>query len=771
MIRRCVCSLIPLVEARNLFFNELGRPLPQPAAPLPRVLEALGEHYAPSSGGEAFVEAALNHVTQLDRTDEDSRQIATWYRGSTPSSPSGVEGGRMVLALMRAYPHNVLVREGGCRCLANISQLSAPPLGEDGLAESLVREGAVEEALGTAAMAVRLSGRGRSQVALAVLNLICLSRTGVARAATAGGESILSDFLFTVMETGDRDSEAARARSTHEKYPVQEGGDAGLVGLGRERCIALDAALGALAGVLAAEASENAQGISYNYEKVGYATVDAIVRTLLMSSSLLCHIARNDGNICASFPPQRCIAVRFSELSSHRRTAIVMLLPLLHKGWMTLCDICSRGENIPMVCESLCTASSVSEGEESRDYGNLAEGNRELLEPLSGNAVVRQHVAPLLSHVVEAARFLVSELEGLQDMGDAGMSTLQRELRESVMACMDRLTATRTDVPIERLQHSAITASGAAVVNDDMDGVSVVLPIPAVRSVMEVLVSGDLSYMALATAVRLHTHLRHASHGDVVCSAGSEDLPCLLPWDADDFRLLCRSISVLSHLARTDDEGARSANTLASLQVMLRGALDGMNAVASWNPHGDGTREIFLAEFFRTPIEAVGESHGAGDEVDGEGRMSGLQLRSDERETASLRLFFTQQITLVGQLYAVLSGVLQAPGGVRTLAELNVMDTVKGVQRCLNRVDASGMRRGKELGGGDSMTSSSFEEAEPPTAAAEENAHGVANGEGMPSGVENSVHHLMKFGGRLIWYFETVNQPPAGGVDPVKCEK
>ncbi|CCW65096.1 unnamed protein product [Phytomonas sp. EM1] len=762
MFRRCICSLIPYVEAKNLFFNELGKPLQQPTAPLPRVLKALGEHYAPLSGGETFVEAAMSHVIQLDRSDEDSKLIASWYRDASPSS--GV-GGRMVLELMRAYPHSVAVREFSCRCLANICQLSSPPHDENCLAESLVEEGSVEHALGTAAMAARLSGRGRCWVAMAILNLVCLSRTGVARAAVAGGESVLSDFIFTILEAGDGDRGADLLNLIQKKHPAEENGGASLAGSGREVCIALDATLGALTGVLAAEAPENAQGISYNYEKVNYGTVDAIVRTLVLSSALLCQIVRSDGNSDALFS-QRCNVVNFPDLSPHQQTVIVMLLPLLHKAWMALCYICSHTENVPMVCESLYAASSANGVGESGDHVNPGEQDEGLMGVPSGSVPGERRITSRLSRVVEAARFLVNELEGLQAVGDAELLSLQRGLSQSVMECMGRLTAPRTDVPEDRLRVSATTASGAAVGEDGSDGISAVLPTPAVLGVMEVLVSGDLSRMALATAVRLHADLRPASQEGGTCSSPS-DPSYLLPQDSDDFHLLIRSVSVLNHLAGTDDEFARSANTVAALQVMLRGALDGMNDVAWLYARGDGTRKGDLAELFQPATETGEESFGAGNKSDVERRPPNLKACLSEGREAQLRLFFMQQVVLVGQIYAVLSGVLQAPGGAHTIAELNTIDTVKAMQRCLHQVYAPAMMRGKERCGAD-LTTTTSEETDYPTAAVKANENDAPSAAGKPSGAESSVYHLMEFGDRLISHFEMVNQPSVSRAAPVQ---
>ncbi|KEG05347.1 hypothetical protein DQ04_23161000, partial [Trypanosoma grayi] len=101
---------------------------------------------------------------------------------------------------MATHVNDGLVRERCCRCIANMCQLAssgapAQPCGGDAhtdrsndsssdgsIADVLVEQGAVELALGTLAMSSRLSAKGRAWAALAVLNLVCLSRDGAQRA-------------------------------------------------------------------------------------------------------------------------------------------------------------------------------------------------------------------------------------------------------------------------------------------------------------------------------------------------------------------------------------------------------------------------------------------------------------------------------------------------------------------------------------------------------------------------------------------------------------
>ncbi|GET89566.1 hypothetical protein, conserved [Leishmania tarentolae] len=703
MLRRTWLRLMSLTEAQHLVLDAQGQRAPTPQAPLPQLLAALAEHYR--SGCETFTKAALQHVVQLDQSDEDTRYIAaarlaaplrlnrplTDAAVAQPQNASASEAPpHLITEVLRAYPHTPEVRERCCRCIANMCQLSADaPTGSQlipaachgdtpttnalPLADALVEEGAVELVLGTLAIAGRLSSKGRCWTAMAMLNLTCMSQNGAARATAAGAVDRLAEFVLFLLENMSCASAVSTAETIH--------------GLAEDTTVALDAALGALTGVLAAEAPENASGISFNYETASYVAVDAIVRSLLLGSALMVRDGRNNGAYDASLSPRRCGSVHFSSASEKQQTAVVVLLPLLHKGWMALQSVCSCPDNLPMVFDVIYEAANANQ--ESMVVANETDGGTEEILQVTGQTE-RQYVAAL-SCLVDAALFLTTELEGLEAIGADKLARLQDDVRLYVMDVMQTMTASRKDLTRKDLtrKDAGATSAGAGGTSEDTEekapdsmtaDTSAVYPTAAAMSVTDVLAAGTVSNMALACAVRLHIEhqerLSQKAHQDRhgtpnTRSEGLRRVPT--PYSARDLTLLSKSLAVLANVAEIGDEAATSANAVAALQAILQDAAEGVTSLPL-------VYEAELAELFR-PTENADDN---AEPHEGKG------IHPEDR------LSFLQQAALVGQVYAVLWSTLCTAQGVATVSQMSVMQTAKGVQTSLRESYLPALAAAKE---------------------------------------------------------------------------
>ncbi|KAG5499653.1 hypothetical protein JIQ42_05128 [Leishmania sp. Namibia] len=733
MLRRTWLPLISLAEAQHLVLDAQGQQAPTPRAPLPQLLAALTEHYR--AGCEAFTKAALQHVVQLDQSNEDTKYIAaarlaaplpsnrplTDVAGAPPhaTAPS-IATPHLVTELLRTYPHTPEVRERCCRCIANmcllttdvatsselipaadhhdISAANALPL-----TDALVEEGAVELVLGTLAMAGRLSSKGRCWAAMAMLNLTCMSHNGAARATAAGAVDRLAEFALFLLENASTASAAV---------PI--------CGLGEETAIALDAALGALTGVVAAEAPENARGISFNYEAVSYVAVDAIVRSLLFVSELMVRDGRNDGAYGASLSSRRYGAVHFASASQTQQTAVVVLLPLLHKAWMALQLMCSCPANLPMVFDAIYEAANANQ--ESMVLASDADGSAEEVLQVTGQTE-RQYVAAL-SCLVDAALFLTTELEGLGAIGADKLAHLQDDVRLYVMDVMRTMTASRKD--LARKDGSTASADAPSADGDaegeqqcsataDMSGV---YPTAAAMSVTDVLAAGTVSNMALACAVRVHIeHQERRSGSDHDSrSTHSKGRRCALaPYSAHDLTLLSKSLAVLANVAEIGDETATSANAVAALQAILQDAAEGVMSLPL-------AYEAEMVELFR-PTENAESNAGV--------RESSC-IHSEDR------LSFLQQAAIVAQVYAVLWCTLRTAQGVTTVSQMSVMQTAERVHLSLRESYLPALAAARERFAARPATDAGDGAAEPATAA------WVANT------AEETVTRLLKLSDELI---------------------
>lgn len=257
MLRRTLYWRTTLAEARKLLFDTRNHARAAPITSLASVLNILHEHH--KHAGEELVSATLRHLVQLDCTDDDTRLIASArLHPSTSASTLSAEQPFLVLQTMRAYPHSAHIRECCCRCIANMCQLDrssvcasestnhtsedysmtrsssynkyddaaynasavASPSGHTSLADALVRQGAVEQVLGTLSMTARLSPRGRCWATMALLNLMCLSSSQPTTYAHGEGTAVEEHDRSSVPavygnESVGRAGGSATARLTH----------------------------------------------------------------------------------------------------------------------------------------------------------------------------------------------------------------------------------------------------------------------------------------------------------------------------------------------------------------------------------------------------------------------------------------------------------------------------------------------------------------------------------------------------------------------------
>lgn len=744
MFRRTWRRLISLAEAQRLVADVSRQPTsPSTAtATLPAVLSALKEHYR--QGDEAFTKAALQCIVQLDQSNADTQYVAdmcvsesaasTPVIGARANADQPVASRHLITELLRVYPHSPEIRERCCRCIANICQLgadsqdshggaaalvSAPPFRNDAtppsLADALVGEGALELILSTLAMAGRLSPRGRCWAAMAMLNITCMSHSGAARATKADAVDRLAEYILFLLD------EAASTTAAGVSPSIDP-----MRGLSEDTATALDAALGALAAVLAAEAPENSSGISFNYEAVSYTAVDAVVRALLYVSALLVRDGRNDGAYGASLPARRYGTLLFPTASATQQTAIVVLLPLLHKAWMSLQEVSSCPTNLPMVFDVIYEAANANQESMILENESAAGGSEEVLEVTAQTE--RQYVAAL-SNLVEAALFLTTEVEGLDAIGADELARLQRDVRLNVMDTMQSMTASRKDVArrsataAEQLHGSsdACTHDG----EDDAVEAAGVYPTAAAMSVTDVLASGTVSNMALACAVRLLTeHQEQASKA----RTSRRGAAVAAPYSTHNFTLLSKSLVVLANVAEVGDEVATSANAVAALQAILVDAVEEVLALPQ-------AYKADLAELFK-PTENDEHTAAASARASSSSSSSSPPGAIHEED----RLAFLQQAALVGQVYAVLWSTLRTAQGVTTVSQLRVLQTAKAVQTSLREsylpaIEAAKARYGKHAA---------------PASDRSQLENAVANEAWVPNTAEETVVRLLKLSDELI---------------------
>eukprot|EP00796_Vickermania_ingenoplastis_P003957 gene3957-2820_t len=666
MLRRSLFRLLSITEARQLLGVPAAPSAAAPAAPLleiDKVLGILREHH--TCNDEPLLQAALQQLVQLDRTSIDSAMMARCRipATATPSrsgssneskhseQPAGdhqhaqeKEGGaegptcHVTVALLQRYANAAQLRESCCRCIANMSLLSLPSAEGStqqqptvDVAEQLVKDGAISHVLGTMDLgAHRLSTRGQSWAATALLNLLCLSKTGIRSAvgrtdgdtaqppsngAHTGLKAIetVAEFVLGILSDdglmylqGDNMEPVPPPSAT----PQQMAAFKGRHGFPAEEVAAADAAMGSLTILLQAEAPENAKGVRSFAEMLPFAAILSVSQALLLGSALMVREGRNGG--VPSAPRQI--------------SAVITLLPLLHKSWMAMKLISRYPANVPLVFEAF--------------LAKEAEG--------APGAATRAGLG--LETTIEACLFLLTELEGLDDLELSSSLTssilqVHRELCDSILESL-AIWMAPTALPQNSKQKNASS------VEKEEAG-----PRQGYDQLTDVLCSGTVSTMALSTAVRVHAEQQDKR--GVVKGRGRS----VVPYDAEAHSLLTKALQVLQHAAqrvRVVDEVVVSANTLAALQVMLRSGVEvlgdlavaaGGDAAASKEAVWAGADDL-AALFLRPPQDTANDVN------------SDVVAR---REAQSL--LFLQEAAVLGQICAILHAVLGHEAGARVVLE------------------------------------------------------------------------------------------------------
>ncbi|EAN76335.1 hypothetical protein, conserved [Trypanosoma brucei brucei TREU927] len=642
MLRRSFMRWISLAESRELFMDTGGRILQHPRATLAQTLQVLAEHH--ESGDATLTRAALQRLLDLDVTDDVTASIASFNatKSGIYTEQDGVSGGsgngapHLVLHLMQSHLDDATICEGCCRCVANMCQLASgasycssqgdESRGDADTSDSLVEQGAVELALGTLTKYRYLSPRGRAWAALAVLNLVCLSRDGARRAVLAGGESILSTTLLAIME---------EVYGMNRYDAVKNGVTECL--LSTEQRTTLDAALGAVARLLISSAGDNATGVSYRYEEADYMTVKAVVYYLFWLSRLillgtrpdkidLCNDNRygeernreshDSSAICDTSAEQSGGCLHFPTASRSQRSAVLSYLPPLQKAWMSLKNLTTCGSNLPMVYEVLHQI--------SKSDASAANGGKDCVRS-----------------IVEVVRLVGISLTGLGAAGLLEEKQLQQDLLANAVTAFAALTSTRKDLSERELANAAAITDvhcdmrTGSDVDRKGDGVSAVIPTEAAMRVIEMLSTGAVSGIALSAI-----HQIHVSHKRKMEREGTD----VLLYDREDFELLIRSVQLLSNLSE-EDTAVSSPNTLAVLHALL---IDSASALAGMErKHREDISSFFVSQ---TSVE---------------------------------HMLLFQQCGIIAQVYAVLWGVLRTKEGARSTVELRMYECVERLQTLL----------------------------------------------------------------------------------------
>lgn len=521
---------------------------------LTTTLEILADHGAaavtPSSDAaerQQVVSAAMQRLVRLDITSLDSNVIAkcqvpvkqtvTTTTSSSAAVPTTTEGEddaekeNVIVAVMRANPNCPLIRERCCRCVANMSLLSLPHAGGTpsiDVAEQLVKCGAVPLVLGTMQMAERLTPSGRSWAAMALLNLLCLSSSGL-RAAVESSHSAthvesaavegVTAVILSVLDDEMFTQSLLSSSTATQTFPAQS-------------VATLDAAVGSLSVLLQAEVPENAKKIHYFYQAASYASISAVIRTVLSASTLLVRDGKHEGGIVTSsrHGNRDIHPVQLMKCSSQQVSAVATLLPLLHKAWMALRLFCRHPPNVPLVVEALLEAAGTAETQ--------------------------------LPTLMAASLFAVVELEGLGEFKP--LQSLCQVQEELTAATLEVLAVLARPPAVDE----AATVSAASVSN----------------IVSEVLRTGTASSIALSTLVRVHAGQRSRE------DSNHDQKGIVWSYDATALQLIVKSLELLRFLSEGEpgaaDEVVTSANTLAALDVVLSSGIETLKDIAAAGPLG-----------------------------------------------------------------------------------------------------------------------------------------------------------------------------------------
>lgn len=528
----------------------------------------------------------------------------------------------VVVFLMNRYPHSILIQEYGCRCIANMCLLSLPtgasPPPTIDVAEELITDGALSAVLRTVRLGKKLSRRGQGWAAMALLNLLCLSQSGASRAVvSSSSSSTFSDFSSGVVTSGDGvdaltsistfilalldekellspgrlqkiplTEETANCNScdsaagSFPSFPTQSSSDEGsppkspssLSCFPADLVTAVDAAVGALAILLQQEAPENAKGIRVWSESAPFVSMKALCQSLLLSSALLVRDGRNNGVYSASLPQRRSgLPFQLHKCSPHQSTAIIALLPWLHKNWIAMRQLCRCTANVPLIWEAfrdLVVRKKKDEGTpvkkrkfldaegkegvvssqetETKDcYGSLSAADTDSSPVFSSSSSLS--MLPLL----EASLFVLTELEGLEKVQHLYAALVQ--IHSEICECMMEVFSIWTELPplsseegissgrpsggeVDVKTTGGATSGGSSRVCDlssscrpspiASEGRTSFPPstsscdssLSSARLRLETMRTGTISSLALATVVRIHSDICDARQKSAVKS-------------------------------------------------------------------------------------------------------------------------------------------------------------------------------------------------------------------------------------------------------------
>lgn len=677
-----------LSEAQKvLAMNDIASSTPHkpPRVLMPTVLQIMKEHY--KTADMDTIKTAVDQLVFLDRTSIDSALVSlcriSAETPSTPhqteesnetSSPSGTRN--VLLEVIERFSDSMHIREGCCRALANMSLLSLPQetseeVKRTDVAEQLVEDGAVLIVLDTMQRVARtpvgaaVSMGRQGWVAMALLNLLCLSQTGLkvvvgegetAAATTRGVASLetIARYLSRLMLENDS------VQPKESTFPAQ-------------KVAAADAAVGALTVILQSEAPENARRVSTFAALAPFTVIKAIMETLLFASAELVRDGRNSGFHSAILPKTRTgLQFRLQDASPDQANAIITLLPLLHKCWMALRLLCRHPENVPLVG----TALEACVQHEGKEQG----------EP-DGHVTVQLSVNALL----DSTTFLLTELEGLNSVKpfQDSLPIVHEELCEAAMDVFSLL--------------SRSTEEGEAAVGSRRGGVEGAVSESASGKslVYDVMRSGTISSVALSTVVRVHAELT-ATVAALSPSSWETSSGAGAGYPPRAHSLLMHGLITLHQLiagtSNVHDEVVVSNNMVAATSVMLRSGLEVLESVAH---HAAGAAHVEAEEGDgASPSHVVGEL----------GCLFLPKLLTAEEEKGKEELFrrrealsmlFLQEAAVLGQVCSILFSLLKVEAGAKILLEdmiassrkslspasqvekIGILELVTALHRCL----------------------------------------------------------------------------------------
>lgn len=614
----------------------------------PTILQILKEHYR--TPDETLFATALSQLVLHDRTSIDSAMVAVCR---VPATLKEIENGNVtaadtssstpacsttttqnvVVLLMRQFPDSVAIQEYGCRCIANMCLLSLPTTSSTppkvDVAEELVEDGALLVVLKVLQLGNRLSRRGQGWAAMALLNLLCLSKSGASRCVSCASPSsislrgsdggglnalsVISEFILTLLdETILLTPTSLRKVPSHSsdsfgssplknnKVPTPSS----LSGFPADLVTGVDAAVGALAILLQQETPENTTSARLWSDACPFIVIQAICKSVLLCSTLLVRDGRNDGVYSAALPQRReGLPFPIHQCSAHQSTAIIALLPWMHKNWIAIRLLSRFSANVPLIWEAFRALGEgksemvgteiggkerkhVSTSLAAPDLGEFmvekkASGD-EVKKGLAETPVEQLNRARFLTlhssvqessstcsvtALLEASLFVVTELQGLESVQH--LFAALGQIHEEICECMMEVFSIWTDVPALTLAAES-TAMREEKSSDDMASSSLSSLSPhfsrpshsSARLRLTTMGTGTVSSIALATVVRIHADACDARHKAKLESVKKESVDpssknthqgdvlytSPVPYDMGKHAMLLKGLETLHHL-------------------------------------------------------------------------------------------------------------------------------------------------------------------------------------------------------------------------------